>query len=54
MLQRIGEMIEKKESFSFETTLYWHLYINDLLKAQDAGFSIVLFFVFLDSFVLAK
>lgn len=54
MLERINEMIEKKESFSFETTLSGLTYISIIQKAIESGYSVVLFFVFIDNFRLAQ
>ena len=54
MLQRIEEMIEKKESFAFETTLSGLTYLKLIAKAKATGFKIVLFFVYLENAELAQ
>jgi predicted ABC-type ATPase len=54
MLQRIEEMIERRESFAFETTLSGHTYLNLIYRAKEKGFSVVLLFVSLSTIELAK
>jgi predicted ABC-type ATPase len=54
MLQRLEDMIEKRESFAFETTLSGLSYINLITRAKANGFDVVLFFVYLESVELAQ
>jgi predicted ABC-type ATPase len=53
MLERIEQMLEKLQSFSFETTLSGLTYINLIKKAKVKGYEITLFYVYLDSVALA-
>lgn len=53
MLERMEEMIERKESFAFETTLSGLAYLKMIRRARNAGFYIVLLFIFLESVELA-
>jgi predicted ABC-type ATPase len=54
MLERINYFIKQKKSFAFETTLSGLSYLNLIVLAKVSGFQIILFFVWLDSFELAK
>lgn len=54
MLQRIEEMIEKNQSFAFETTLSGLTYISIIQRAIEFSYLVVLFFIFLDGFGLAQ
>jgi predicted ABC-type ATPase len=54
MLQRIEEMIERRESFAFETTLSGLTYLKLLENARAKGFEVILFFIHLESYELAK
>ena len=53
MLGRIEQMLEKAESFSFETTLSGSMYLNFIKKAKAKGYGITFFFVYLNSVNLA-
>ena len=53
MLQKINEFIEIKKSFAFETTLSGNTYFNIITRAKDNGFTVTLFFVYLESFEIA-
>jgi predicted ABC-type ATPase len=53
MLERIKQMIEKSQSFSFETTLSGLTYLDIIKKAKDKGYGITFFFVYLNSVNLA-
>ncbi len=54
MITRINELIERKESFAFETTLSTRSYIQKIAKAKSHGYSIVLVFFSLNNVTLAK
>ena len=47
MLTRINELIEKGESFAFETTLSTKSYRQKVIVAQQAGFRVSLLFFWL-------
>ena len=53
MLQRINELIENKKSFAFETTLSGNNYFEIIKNAKANGFTVTLFYVYLESFELA-
>jgi predicted ABC-type ATPase len=53
MLARMEQMIDKSESFAFETTLAGVTYLKFLNRAKDQGYGISLFFVYLSSVRLA-
>lgn len=54
MLNRIHELLDKKQSFAFETTLSTKSYTGFVKKAQSQGYEVVLLFLALDSFELAQ
>ena len=54
MLERLQQFIREKKSFAFETTLSGLSYLKFINAARLTGFDIVLFFVWLNSFELAK
>lgn len=54
MLNRINELLEKNQSFAFETTLSTKSYTGFVRKAQEKGYEVVLLFMALDSIELAK
>ncbi len=54
MLTRIHDLIEKGESFSFETTLAAKSYHHLIKKAKAKGFNVTLLFFWLRSVELAK
>ena len=54
MLERLNYFIEEKKSFAFETTLSGLSYLNLIEAARILEFKIILFFVWIDSFELAK
>jgi predicted ABC-type ATPase len=54
MLHRIKELMHTKVDFAFETTLTTKSYIPIIKKASDAGYTIILFFFWLESSELAK
>jgi predicted ABC-type ATPase len=54
MLTRIQELIEKGESFSFETTLSAKSYHQLIKEAKSKGFKVTLLFFWLRSIELAK
>lgn len=53
MLERIHDLIEKKEDFAFETTLATRSYLGIIRKAQKLGYFISLVFFWLESENLA-
>jgi len=54
MLDRIKELIESKKEFGFETTLATRSYVPLLKQAEQNGYTIVLFYFWLESIDLAK
>lgn len=54
MLQRIYQLIVAKESFSIETTLTTLSYLKTIVLAKTAGYSITLFYLWLNSVELSK
>lgn len=54
MLSRIAMLLEKRETFSIETTLATRSYLNLVKKAQSQGYSVMLLFFWIDSPALAK
>lgn len=54
MLQRMDEMIGRKESFAFETTLSGLSYLHLIEATKEAGYKVVLFFVYLKNYQLAQ
>jgi predicted ABC-type ATPase len=54
MLNRIDVLMEREESFSFETTLAAKSYHGLIKKAQEKGFTVILLFFWLRSIDLAK
>lgn len=54
MLERLEQLIENFQSFSFETTLSGLAYINLIRKAKEKGYGVTFFFVYLNSVNLAK
>jgi predicted ABC-type ATPase len=54
MLNRIAELLNTGESFSFETTLASKSYQNTLLEARAKGYTITLLFFWLETIALAK
>ncbi len=53
MLERLEQLIEKSQSFSFETTLSGLTYFTFIKKAKEKGYGITFFFVYLNSVNLA-
>lgn len=54
MLERISQLIREQKNFAFETTLSGLSYLRFLKHARSQGYSIVFFFVWLNSFELAR
>ena len=54
MLNRIDELMDKEESFSFETTLAAKSYHQLIARAKERGYNIILLFFWLRSIDLAK
>ena len=54
MLARIKTLIKEKQSFGFETTLTTLTYKNYIREAKDAGYTVKLIFLWLNSPELAK
>ncbi len=54
MLERIRELIAGKTNLAFETTLSGLSYQKLIQTARQSGYKIVLFFVYLSSYKLAK
>ena len=53
MLQKINEFIANKKSFAFETTLSGNNYFEIIKYAKENGFTVTLFYVYLERFELA-
>ena len=54
MLEKLSYFIKEKKSFAFETTLSGLTNLKFIQLAKMSGFDIILFFVWLDTFELAK
>jgi predicted ABC-type ATPase len=54
MLQRLEQLAEENQSFSFETTLSGLSYLDFIKNAKARGYGITFFFVYLNSAELAK
>jgi predicted ABC-type ATPase len=53
MLERLKQLIEANQSFSFETTLSGLTYLDFIKKAKEKGYAVIFFFVYLNSVELA-
>jgi predicted ABC-type ATPase len=53
MLERLDQLVEENQSFSFETTLSGFTYLSFINKAKEKGYGITFFFVYLNSVELA-
>lgn len=53
MLNRINELLEKNESFAFETTLSTRSHKTKILKAKEQGYTVTLLFFWLENSELA-
>ena len=53
MLQKINDFTSNKKRVAFETTLSGTTYFKIINAAQENGFKIILFFVYLERFDLA-
>lgn len=49
MLLRIDSLLKKRTDFSFETTLSTRSYVQTIRRAQEAGYTVTLFFIYLSS-----
>lgn len=49
LLRRIGEMVERRVDFAFETTLSGRAYARHIRRMRDAGFEIILFYLWIPS-----
>ncbi len=54
MIERLNQLLKEKKSFAFETTLSGKTYLHFIKKAKQAGYDIILFFVWLENVELAK
>lgn len=54
MLERLHQLLGEHKDFAFETTLSGVTYRNFIRQAKKAGYEIILFYVWLESEVLAK
>jgi predicted ABC-type ATPase len=54
MLERLKHLIDGKKSFAFETTLSGLAYLKFIQSAKSKGYDIILFFIWLNNFELAK
>lgn len=53
LIDRIKELVQKKQHFAFETTLSGRGYVRNLTKIKENGYRIMLFFLWLPSADLA-
>lgn len=53
MLERLEQLVEENQNFSFETTLSGLTYLSFIKKAKKKGYGITFFFVYLNSVDLA-
>jgi predicted ABC-type ATPase len=54
MIERLNQLLKEKKSFAFETTLSGTTYLRFIKLAKLAGYNIILFFIWLENFQLAK
>lgn len=54
MLERLGELLEKGESFSFETTLSGRGYVRFLKECREAGYRILLDFLWVPDLAVSS
>ncbi|WP_225309623.1 zeta toxin family protein [Larkinella humicola] len=54
MLHRINHLLEQNVDFALETTLSTRSYVQTIKRAKQAGYSVTLFYVWLESVELAK
>jgi len=54
MIERLYQLLKEKKSFAFETTLSGITYLQFIKLAKLAGYNIILFFIWLENFQLAK
>ena len=54
MIERLNQLLKEKKSFAFETTLSGITYLKLIKLAKLAGYEIILFFIWLENFQLAK
>src|SRR5664279_920505 len=54
MIERLNQLVKEKKSFAFETTLSGIAYLPFIKQAKLAGYHIILFFIWLENFELAK
>ncbi len=54
MLERLYQLLHEKKNFAFETTLSGLSYLQFIRSAKHSGYEIILFYVWLESFELAK
>ena len=54
MLKRIDHLMHQQVDFAFETTLSTRSYAQTIKKAQQQGYRVTLFYVWLESAALAK
>src|SRR5665647_3259550 len=54
MIERLNQLLKEKKSFAFETTLSGVTYLQFIKLAKLAGYDIILFFIWLENFQLAK
>ncbi|QKZ14578.1 zeta toxin family protein [Spirosoma sp. KUDC1026] len=54
MLQRIDQLLDKQVDFAFETTLSTRSYVQTIKRAQQAGYSVKLYYFWLPSADMSK
>ncbi|WP_138992024.1 zeta toxin family protein [Larkinella sp. C7] len=54
MLNRINHLLEQNVDFAVETTLSTRSYVQTIKRAKQAGYSVTLFYVWIESVELAK
>lgn len=53
ILQRIEYLMDRRLDFAFETTLSTRSYVSTIRRAQAAGYTVTLFFIYLSSAEMA-
>lgn len=54
MLERINQLVERKDTFAIETTLATKSYVGLITRAKSAGYKVVLLYFWLESPYYAK
>ena len=54
LIERLYQLVKEKKSFAFETTLSGLIYLQFIKEAKETGYDVILFFIWLENFQLAK